>query len=169
MMVSESDAGAKKLKLLIVDDEVDFLNSVTKRLQLRNFEVTPVTNGEDALKAAKKGQFDLALLDLKMPGMDGTEVLGLLKKKHKFLEVVILTGHGSIDSAVECTKLGAFDYLTKPYELESLLDILKRAYETRLKKKFEHDRRRMEEIELLAAGSPLAALRALLNLDDEEK
>jgi DNA-binding NtrC family response regulator len=131
--------------------------------------VTPVTNGADALKAAKKGQFDVALLDLKMPGMDGTEVLSLLKEKHKFLEVVILTGHGSIDSAVECTKLGAFDYLTKPYELENLLDVLKRAYEARLKKKFEHDRRRMEEIELLSAGSPLAALRALIGLDDEEK
>jgi len=131
--------------------------------------VTPVTNGEDALKAAKKGQFDLALLDLRMPGMDGTEVLELLKKKHKFLEVIILTGHGSLDSAVECTKLGAYDYLTKPYELENLLEVLKRAYEARLKKKFEHDRRRTEEIELLSAGSPMAVLRALVNLDDEEK
>ncbi len=168
-MVSESEADTRKIKLLIVDDEVDFLNSVSRRLELRSFDVTPVTNGEDAIKAAKKGRFDLALLDLKMPGMDGTEVLGLLKKKHKFLEVVILTGHGSIDSAVECTKLGAFDYLTKPYELEKLLDVLKRAYESRLKKKFEHDRRRMEEIELLSAGSPLAVLRALVRLDDDEK
>jgi len=168
-MVSESGSDTRKIKLLIVDDEVDFLNSVSRRLELRSFDVTPVTNGEDAIKAAKKGQFDLALLDLKMPGMDGTEVLGLLKKKHKFLEVVILTGHGSIDSAVECTKLGAFDYLTKPYELERLLDILKRAYEARLRKKFEHDRRRMEEIELLSAGSPLAVLRALVRLDDDEK
>jgi DNA-binding NtrC family response regulator len=168
-MTAEIDEGSRKLRLLIVDDEVDFLNSVAKRLELRNFEVTPVTNGEDALRVARKGQFDLALLDLKMPGMDGTEVLSLLKKKHKFLEVVILTGHGSIDSAVECTKLGAFDYLTKPYELENLLDVLKRAYEARLKKKFEQDRRRMEEIELLSAGSPLAALRALIGLDDDEK
>jgi two-component system NtrC family response regulator len=168
-MATEKDADSKKLKLLIVDDEVDFLSSLAKRLEMRNFDVTPVTNGKDALKVAKKGQFDVALVDLKMPGMDGTEVLSLLKKKHKFLEVVILTGHGSIDSAVESTRLGAFDYLTKPYELENLLDVLKRAYEARLKKKFEHDRRRMEEIELLSAGSPLAALRALIGLDDEEK
>jgi DNA-binding NtrC family response regulator len=168
-MTTEPGRETKQIKLLIVDDEVDFLNSVAKRLELRSFDVTPVTNGEDALKAAKKGQFDLALLDLKMPGMDGTEVLGLLKKKHKFLEVVILTGHGSIDSAVECTKLGAFDYLTKPYELENLLEILKRAYEARLKKKFEHDRKRMEEIEMLSMGSPLAVLRALARLDDDEK
>jgi len=168
-MASGPQEEARKLKLLIVDDEVDFLHSVGKRLELRNFDVTPVTNGEDALEVAKTAQFDLALLDLKMPGMDGTEVLGLLKKKHRFLEVVILTGHGSIDSAVECTKLGAFDYLTKPYELESLLDVLKRAYEARLRKKFEHDRRRMEELEMLAGGSPLAVLRALVRLDDDEK
>jgi DNA-binding NtrC family response regulator len=168
-MATRLDGDAKQLKLLIVDDEVDFLNSVAKRLELRDFDVTAVANGEDAIKAAKRGDFDLALLDLKMPGMDGTEVLGLLKKKHKFLEVIILTGHGSIDSAVECTKLGAFDYLSKPYELENLLDVLKRAYEARLRKKFEHDRRRMEEIEILSAGSPLAVLRALVRLDDDEK
>jgi DNA-binding NtrC family response regulator len=168
-MMAVPTAETRQIKLLIVDDEVDFLRSVAKRLELRGFDVTPVTNGEDALKSARKGQFDLALLDLKMPGMDGTEVLGLLKKKHKFLEVVILTGHGSIDSAVECTKLGAFDYLTKPYQLESLLDVLKRAYEARLRKKFEHDRKRMEEIEILSAGSPMAVLRALVRLDDDEK
>ena len=168
-MASEPQEEVRKLKLLIVDDEVDFLNSVAKRLELRSFDVTAVTNGEDALKAAKEGQFDLTLLDLKMPGMDGTEVLGLLKKKHRFLEVIILTGHGSLDSAVECTKLGAFDYLTKPYELLDLLDVLKRAYEARLRNKFQHDRRRMEDLEMLAAGSPLAVLRALVSLDDDEK
>jgi DNA-binding NtrC family response regulator len=168
-MVTEPEEDPQKIKILIVDDEVDFLNSVAKRLELRGFDVTPVGNGKDALKATKKSQFDLALLDLKMPGMDGTEVLSRLKKKHRFLEVIMLTGHGSIDSAVECGKLGAFDYLTKPYELDNLLDVLKRAYETRLKKKFEHDQQRMEEIELLSAGSPLAVLGALVRLDDQEK
>jgi DNA-binding NtrC family response regulator len=168
-MASESQKEARRLKLLIVDDEVDFLNTLAKRLELRDFQVTAVANGEDAIKAARKGGFDLALLDLKMPGMDGKEVLSILKKKHRFLEVIILTGVSSIDSAVECTKLGAFDYLSKPYELENLLDVLKRAYEARLKKKFEHDRRRMEELEMLAAGSPLAVLRALVRLDDDKK
>ena len=161
---------AKKIKLLIVDDEVDFLQSIAKRLELRDLDVTTATNGEDAIKIAKKDKFDLALLDLKMPGMDGKEVLEELKKKHKFLEVIILTGHGSLDSAVECTKLGAFGYLPKPYEMEKLIDILKQAYEARLKKKFEHDKKRMEEIDVLAAGSsPMGILKALMNLDDEEK
>ena len=86
-MSSELQEEAKKLKLLIVDDEVDFLNSIAKRLELRSFDVTAVTNGKDAINAAKRRKFDLALLDLKMPGMDGTEVLGVLKKAHKFLEV----------------------------------------------------------------------------------
>jgi len=114
--------------------------------------------------------FDLALLDLKMPGMDGKQVLEILKKEHKYLEVVILTGHGSVDSAVECTKLGAFGYLPKPYELDDLLDVLKQAYETRLKKKFESDQARMDKILGMATGSsPLAILRELRKLDDEEK
>ena len=159
-----------KIRLLIVDDEVKFLNSIAQRLEMRGFEVTKATNGVEAISAARKGGFDVALLDLKMPGMDGKQVLELLKAEHKFLEVIILTGHGSLESAVECTKLGAFGYLPKPYELEKLLDTLKQAYQTRLKKKFEGDQARMEKIAQLATGSsPLAILRELQKLDDEEK
>ncbi len=106
-----------KIKLLIVDDEVKFLDSIAQRLQLRDFDVTKATNGQEAIEATRREKYDLALLDLKMPGIDGRQVLEILKKEHKFLEVIILTGHGSVDSAVECTKLGAFDYLPKPYEL----------------------------------------------------
>jgi len=159
-----------KIKLLIVDDEVKFLNSIAQRLELRDFDVTKATSGDHAVEAARSGMFDLALLDLKMPGMDGKQVLEILKKEHKYLEVVILTGHGSVDSAVECTKLGAFGYLPKPYELDDLLDVLKQAYETRLKKKFESDQARMDKILGMATGSsPLAILRELRKLDDEEK
>lgn len=159
-----------KIKLLIVDDEVKFLDSIAQRLELRGFDVTKASSGIAAVDAARRGKFDLALLDLKMPGMDGIEVLGLLKKEHKYLEVVILTGHGSLDSAVECTKLGAFGYLPKPYELENLLDVLKQAFEARLKKKFEQDQARMDKIAKIALGSsPLGILRELSKLDDEEK
>lgn len=159
-----------KIKLLIVDDEVKFLDSIAQRLELRGFDVTKASSGAAAVEAAKEGRFDLALLDLKMPEMDGTQVLAKLKKDHKFLEVIILTGHGSLDSAVECTKLGAFGYLPKPYELENLLDVLKQAYEARLKKKFEHDQARMDKIAEIALGSsPLGILRELSKLDDEEK
>ena len=161
---------SKKIKILIVDDEVKFLDSIAKRLEMRDFEVTKAGDGGQAVEAARSGKFDLALLDLKMPGMNGKEVLETLKKDHKFLEVIILTGHGSVDSAVECTKLGAFGYLPKPYELDNLLEILQQAYESRLKKKFESDQARMDKILGMATGSsPLAILRELRALDDEEK
>ena len=158
------------IKLLIADDEIKFLDSVAKRLELRGFEVTKATSGIEAVEAARSGKFDLALLDLKMPGMNGQEVLEILKSEHKFLEVIILTGHGSVDSAVECTKLGAFSYLPKPYELDNLLEVLQQAYEARLKKKFELDQERMDRLAKLAAGSsPLGILRAMRELDDEQK
>ena len=160
----------KKIKLLIVDDEEDFLNSIAERLGMRDFDVSTASEGNLAVKAAKKGKFDVAILDMKMPGMDGMELLKVLKTKHKFLEVIILTGHGAIDSAVEATKLGAYSYLEKPYDFEKLLEVLKEAYETRLRKKFEHDKKRMEEIEMLRMGSsPMGILRSLIHMDDDEK
>ena len=160
----------KQIKLLIVDDEEKFLSATAKRLGRRDFDVTTATEGNQAIRAAKKGKFDMAILDLRMPGMDGMELLQILKKKHKFLEVIILTGYASIDSAVEATKLGAFSYLEKPYNFEKLLEVLKEAYETRLRKKFEHDKKRTEEIEFLAMGSsPMGILRSLRRIDDDEK
>jgi DNA-binding NtrC family response regulator len=160
----------KKIKLLIVDDEEDFLKSIAERLGMRDFDVTTATDGKLAIKAAKKGKFDVAILDMKMPGMDGMELLQILKKKHKFLEVIILTGHGAIDSAVEATKLGAYSYLEKPYDFENLLGVLKDAYEARLRKKFEKDKKRMEELEMLSMGaSPMGILKSLLHMDDDEK
>lgn len=160
----------KQIRLLIVDDEVKFLDSIAKRLSMRGLDVTKAHNGADALAAAKRGKFDLALLDLKMPGMDGKQVLEILKRDHRYLEVIILTGHGSVDSAVECTKLGAFSYLPKPYELEKLLDVLQAGYQARLKKKFERDETRMARLQQIATGeSALGILRAMRELDDDEK
>ena len=156
--------------MLLVDDEVEFLESLSQRLSLRDFEVTTATEGKQAIKAAKKGQFDVAILDLRMPGMDGTEVLKTLKDKHKWLEVIMLTGHASVDSAVEATKLGAFTYLEKPMDFDKLVDVLKDAYTARLKKKFESDKKRMEDIEFLSMGaSPMSILTSLRRLDDDEK
>ncbi|MBU0518984.1 response regulator [bacterium] len=161
---------AGSIRLLIVDDEVKFLDSIAKRLELRGLEVTKATNGKDAVEFARKQKFDLALLDLKMPGMEGSEVLKILKEEHKFIEIIILTGHGSLESAVECTKLGAYGYLPKPYEFDALLDILKEAYEVRLKKKFESDQTRLQKIMDAATGSSaLGILRAMKELDDDEK
>jgi DNA-binding NtrC family response regulator len=159
-----------KIKLLIVDDELRFLDAIARRLEMRGLDVTKASEGEAALKIARTQRFDVALLDLKMPGLDGKMVLEVLKQEHKFLEVIILTGHGSMDSAVECTKLGAFAYLPKPYELEKLLEVLKSAYEARLKKKFGADQERMDKLARLAVGgSAVTILRAMREMDDAEK
>ncbi len=161
---------AEKIKLLIVDDEVKFLDSISRRLEMRGFDVTKASNGSQALDAAREASFDLALLDLKMPGLNGQQVLEMLKEEHKYLEVIILTGHGSVDSAVECTRLGAFSYLPKPYELEKLLEVLRDAYQARLQKKFKRDELKSKQIMKLAMGSsPLGILRELRKLDDDEK
>ncbi|MBU8934796.1 MAG: response regulator [candidate division Zixibacteria bacterium] len=161
---------SNKIRLLIVDDEVEFLESIAKRLEMRDFNVRTAARGAEAVEIARNEKFDIALLDLKMPGIDGQEVLKILKDEHKFLEVIILTGHGSVDTAIECTKLGAFSYLPKPYELEKLLEVLMQAYEERLKKKFSADESRMQKLTEIATGSSaLGILRAMRDLDDEEK
>jgi len=161
---------AGDIHVLIVDDEDEFLEAVSERLSMRGFDVTTATNGEAALEIADSKKFDLALVDLKMPGLDGQQVLAALKERHKHLEVIILTGHGSLDSAVDCTKLGAFGYLPKPYEFDKLVDTLKDAYEARLRGKFQADAVRLEKIGEVALGqSPLGILRALRELDDDEK
>lgn len=160
----------KKIKLLIVDDEIQFLESIAKRLELRGFEVKTASNGQDALEFAHKEKYDIAIVDLKMPGIDGIQVLDTLKKEHKYIEVIILTGHGSLESAVVCTKLGAFDYLPKPYELDDLILKLEAAYKARLEKKFKNDAEKMEKLTSIATGmSPIAILRELRKLDDSEK
>ena len=105
-----------------------------------------------------------------MPNMDGGEVLKVLKKEHRFLEAIILTGHGSLESAVELTKLGAFSYLPKPYELDNLLETITDAYQERLKKKFSADHEKIDKlVELAGTQSPLGLLNRLKELDDEHR
>ena len=159
-----------QIKILLVDDEVKFLESISKRLELKHFDVTSASNGKDAIAAAEKGLFDVAVVDFQMPGMDGTQVLKTLKENHKYLEIIMLTGHATIDSAVESTRLGAFRYLEKPYDFEKLVELIQKAYEARLKKKFEHNQKRIKELQRLSMGSsPLGLLRAMARLDDNEK
>ena len=157
-----------KIKLLIVDDEVKFLDSIAARLEMRGLEVAKAYNGKDAVDLARKERFDLALLDLKMPGMDGREVLRAIKEENEHIEVIILTGHGSLDSAVECTKLGAWGYLPKPYELDKLLEVLKDAYHARLEKKLASRHEGIARVMAQAEGqSALGVLRALRELDED--
>ena len=160
----------KKINLLMVDDEEDFLKTLSERLETRGLEVTTALDGPSAIEAAEKGGFDVALLDLQMPGMDGMELLEILKRNHKFLETIILTGHGKVETYKQATKLGVFEYLEKPMDIDKLLEVLKNAYHERLKKKFKHDKKRQEELEVLSMGaSPLAILNALRSMGDDEK
>ncbi|MFH1742661.1 MAG: response regulator [bacterium] len=160
---------SEKIRILLVDDEVKFLNSLARRLEMRGFEVFRAENGQEAVEIAQKNRLDLALLDLKMSGMHGRDVLKSLKKEQEELEVIILTGYGSIQFAEECAELGAFCFLPKPYELEDLLRVMKDAYKTRLKKAYAPNQKRIEEIEKLDDGSSaLEILKAFRELGDTE-
>lgn len=154
------------IRLLIVDDEVRFLKTLASRLELRGFDVTTADNGKTALELAQNQTFDLAILDLKMPGLSGEEVLQILKKDHPFIEVIILTGHGSIDSAVRSTQAGSYGYLAKPCETEQLLKVLKNAYQQRVQRKMDLDTERLEELMQSVQGqSPLGILRKLREIE----
>ncbi len=158
----------EKINLLIVDDEEEFLSSISRVLEVRDFNVVAVDRGEKALDAARKTPIDVALVDLKMPGMDGEETLKALKKEHQWMEVVILTGHGSIDSAVECTKSGAYSYLQKPCQLSELLEALKEAYKRKVMNRNKIEEKRMNELlKISQSNSPRDMLRRLKELDSE--
>jgi DNA-binding response OmpR family regulator len=120
-------AGGQPLRLLLVDDEPGYLEVLEKRLTRRGVSVAPAGSGSEAIQALRARDFDVAVVDLKMEDMDGIEVLKVLKKMEPRLEVIILTGHGSEQAAREGLELGAFDYLTKPCELESLLERVRAA------------------------------------------
>ena len=155
-----------KINLLIVDDEVQFLKSISKSLEVRHFSVIAVDRGEKAIEAAKKNPIDVALVDLKMPGINGEETLKALKAENKWMEVVILTGHGTIDSAVECTKSGAFSYLQKPCSLDELLDSLKNAYKKKVMNRKKIEEKKLDELLKISLSiSPREILRRLREID----
>ncbi len=117
-------------RVLVVDDEKDFVEATVKRLKKRGIDAEGVLSGEQALELMKKKRFDVVLLDIKMPGgMDGIETLREMKKIAPITEVILLTGHASVESSIEGLKLGAFDYLLKPMKLEDLIKKLAEAFE----------------------------------------
>jgi DNA-binding NtrC family response regulator len=142
------------IKLLIVDDEPRFLRTLKQRLELRGFAVTGVRSGRAALEAAGNTRFDLALIDLKMPGMNGRKLLEALKRVDPDLEVIMLTGHGSLRSAVECSRAGSHSYLLKPCETDVLLQALADAYLHRVQRTMQVDGERIREMLHLDAKEP---------------
>jgi DNA-binding NtrC family response regulator len=119
-------------RILLVDDEVAFANNILKLLSKRGYDVIAVNDGASAIRAIGEKEFDVVILDMKMPGMDGIATLKEIKKKKSLAEVVILTGHGSVESGIEGMQLGAFDFVMKPVSIDDLHEKVCQAYQRRL-------------------------------------
>jgi len=114
--------------VLLVDDEVEFLDVLMKRLKKRKLKLVAANSGEEALRLVRENPVDVAVLDVKMPGMDGITVLREIKKINPSIEVIMLTGHANVEVALEGMELGAFDYLMKPVDIDELMYKLQDAY-----------------------------------------
>jgi DNA-binding NtrC family response regulator len=119
----------ESFRVLIVDDEEDFTDTLTKRLKMRQIRVDGVYSGSEALDFLDEDPVDVVVLDVRMPGMDGVEVLREIKQRYPLIEVLMLTGHANVEVAIEGMRLGAFDYLLKPIEIDQLLYKLQDAYQ----------------------------------------
>ena len=122
----------KDFRVLIVDDELDFLETIVKRLQRRKVDTTGIDSGIKALELLEKEHFDVVILDVRMPGMDGIETLKEMKRKRPLLEVIMLTGHASVESGMQGMQYGAFDYVMKPADIDDLLERISEAYERKV-------------------------------------
>lgn len=138
-------------RILIVDDEERYRTTLAKRLQERQIEAFTVGSGLEALAEIKHRLYDVVVLDVKMPGMDGIETLKEIKKAKPGLEVILLTGHASVDTAVEGMRLGAYDYVLKPCELEKLLEKINGAYQVKAAR---DERIQQAEIRMLVDRKP---------------
>ena len=108
--------------VMLVDDEVEFIEAFSERLELRNLEISKAFSGEEALQILEKNHtLEVVILDVKMPGMDGIETLAEIKRRHPLVEVIMLSGHADVASAIDGMKQGAFDYLMKPCDLDQLI------------------------------------------------
>jgi len=126
-----------KPRILIVDDEKEFTESLSERLTIRDYDVTTSLSGEDALEKVKGYNFDVVILDVKMPGIDGVETLREIKRIKPLTEVIMLTGNATVETAIQGMQLGALDYLMKPCDNEELVSKINRGYE----RKTEHEER----------------------------
>ncbi len=153
---------SKKLRLLLVDDEEDLVTFLAHRLRKRDIDVTMALSGHEAISAANELKFDVAIVDLKMPDIDGIAVIQQLRVSQPFIEILMLTGHGSHESAWEAGRLQAFRYLMKPLDFEELHKFILAAWESRnLRMKTEFETK-LEAL-MLSTTSP----RELIQQSDE--
>jgi DNA-binding NtrC family response regulator len=119
-------------KILLVDDEADFLEALSERMRTRGMDVTTSASAKEALDAVEQGAFDAVVLDLMMPDVDGLEALRILKEKDPKLQVILLTGHATVEKGIEAMKRGALDLLEKPTDIETLTQKIKEASAQRM-------------------------------------
>ena len=143
-----------KSRLLLVDDEEQFVETLSERLTMRDYDVTTSLTGEDAIEKIKNYNFDVVILDVRLPGIEGAEVLREIKNLKPLAEVIMLTGHGTVEMAIEGMKLGAFDFLMKPCETEDLTAKIDKAHD---RKAEQEDRIRAAKISQ-SASSPRSVL-----------
>jgi len=162
-----------KIRVLLVDDEEQFVKNMARILKFRGFEVTTAESGHQALDAVKYGGgFDVVVLDIKMPGMDGLETLGHIKKWAPDTEVIMLTGHASLSSGTQALTMGAYDYLMKPCDVEDLVEKIREAHEAESMKRHPvlWPRKLVREITLqpirgLDPGAPLSEALEVMRRD----
>lgn len=133
-------------KVLLVDDEEEFIKSLSSRLEVRGLTVSTSTRGQDALDLVHEQKFDVVVLDLSMPGMDGLEVLKKMKEDSPDTEIIMLSGHGTIKASAEAIKLGAEDFLEKPLDLPKLLQKISDAKDRRILVLQEQSKEEIKEI-----------------------
>ena len=134
------------IKVLLIDDEQTLVEYLAKRLLREGFTIKATFSGEEAVQAASNENFDVAVVDLKMPGIDGVETQKRLKELQPFLQCIVLTGHGSIESALESGKHDAYKYLLKPIDYDELVKTIKDAYQYKMKLQTEKFKQEVEDI-----------------------
>ena len=132
-----------EINILLVDDERDFVESLAERLKIRDYKVTTAFSGDEAINLIKNNEYDVIVLDVQMPGKSGIETLKELKNLEQLAQVIMLTGHATVKSAIEGMKNGAYDYLMKPTETENLVEMINKAY-----KLVEEQRDRIRQAEI---------------------
>ncbi len=134
------------IRVLLIDDEQTLLEYLSKRLLREGFTVKATFSGEEAIEAASNENYDVAVVDLKMPGIDGVETQKRLKKIQPFLQCIVLTGHGSVETALESGQQNAFKYLLKPIDYENLVETIKEAYKKKTELVNQKFKEQVEEI-----------------------
>ncbi len=119
------------MKIMLVDDEERYLHTTKRLIEIKGIEVLTAQSGQEALELLKTRNIPVVILDVKMPEMDGNQTLKAIKSLYPLVEVIMLTGHATVNSAIDGMKLGAFDYLMKPADIEDILEKAREAFEKR--------------------------------------